>query len=82
MKTGEVSISNPREVTQLYVKMNKVGRPTYLIPGEESLVVAEEEIEGNHGLPVNTATISTELQYVVASVKAIETCKNITHNTA
>ena len=30
----------------------------------------------------NTATISVELQYVVASVKARTTCKKITHNAA
>ena len=33
-------------------------------------------------MPTNTAMISTELKYVVASVKAIETCKKITHNYA
>ena len=62
--------------------MNKLGRPTYLSPGEESLLVAKEEIEGYHGLPTNTAMISAELKYVVASLKERAKCKKITHNSA
>ena len=61
MKTGEVSRSNLREVLQISVKMNKVGRPTYLSPDEDSLVVEAIEIESSHELTVNTATISAEL---------------------
>ena len=41
-------------------------------------MVAAAEIEGAHGLLMYTATISTELQCVVASAKARPTCKNIT----
>ena len=62
--------------------MNKVGRPTYLSPGEESLVVAAEDIEGYHGLPTDTDMTSAELQYVVASVKERTKCRKITHNAA
>ena len=45
-------------------------------------MVIAAEIEVDHGLPVETATISAELQYVVASVKSRPTCKKITHNAA
>ena len=44
MKIGEVSISNLREVLQLSVKNQKLGRPTYLSPDEEELTVAPVEI--------------------------------------
>ena len=46
------------------------------------MLVEEEETEGDRGLPVDTATISAELKYVVASVKSRATCKKITHNAA
>ena len=82
MKKREVSRSKFREVIQISVKTNKVGRPTYLSLDEELLVVAAAEIEGAHGLPVDTATISAELQSIVAYVKARPTCKKITHNAA
>ena len=57
MKTGEVSRSNIREVIHQYVKKYKVGRPTYLILYEETLVVTAAYIEGNNGLPIYTAII-------------------------
>ena len=53
--TGEVSISKLREVLQKFVKRNKVGRPTYLSPNEESFVVEAAEKEGANGLPIDTS---------------------------
>ena len=55
MKKREVSRSKFREVIQISVKTNKVGRPTYLILYEETLVVTAAYIEGYHGLPIYTA---------------------------
>ena len=82
MKTGEVSRSKLIEVLQLSAKNNKVGRPNYLSLDEESLVVVAADIEGAHGLPINTFSISYELQFVLASVKARPTCKKITYSAA
>ena len=62
---------------QLFVKNNKVVRPTYLIPDEEAFVVAEEEIEGAHGLPIITAPISAGLYSTVEPVKERPTCMEI-----
>ena len=66
MKIVEVSISKLREVIQISVNLNKLVRPTYLIPDEEALVVAAADIEGDHGSPVETNMISSELQSTVA----------------
>ena len=47
------------------IKMNvhkiKNRRPTYLNPDEEALVVASDEIEGAHGLPIDVNTLGIEL---------------------
>ena len=41
-------------------------------------MVAASEIEGDREFSIDTATISSELQCVVASVKSRPTCKEIT----
>ena len=66
MNTGEFPRSNIREVLQLFVENHKLVRPTYLSLYEESLVVSSAEIEGAHGLPMDTATVAAELQCVVS----------------
>ena len=45
-------------------------------------MIAEAEIEGDHGLPIDTVTIPDELQCVLAPVKARRKFKKITHNAA
>ena len=82
MNTGEVSISSLREVLQISVKMNKVGRITYLCLDEWELVVAAADIEFYNVLPVDTDMILDVLQYVLALGKARPTCKKIPHNAA
>ena len=55
----------------------KAGRPPYLITYEDAFLVAEAEIEGDQGFPIDTDTIPDELQCVVESVKSRPTCKEI-----
>ena len=43
------------------VQKNKVGRPTYLNSDEEALMVASEDIEGAHGLPIDVNTLGADL---------------------
>ena len=65
MKTVELSRSKLLEVLHISAKKNKVVRPTYLSSDEEALAVAEANIEGSLGLPINTVAISDELKCVV-----------------
>ena len=37
--------------------MNKIGLPTYLSNDKESLIVADADIEGGHGLTLNSNSI-------------------------
>ena len=48
---GGVEIKTVRSNKDVYLK-NKVERPTYLNTDKEVLVVALEEIEGGHELPI------------------------------
>ena len=48
----------------------KKGRPTYLNPDEEALVVVSDEMEGAHGLPIDVNTLGAELQLVIRVVNA------------
>ena len=77
MNTGEVSISKLREVIQMSVKKNRVGRPTSLILVEEAFLVVAAEIEVDHGFHIETAMIESELQCVVESVNVGPICKEI-----
>ena len=45
------------EIIKMSVEKFKVGRPTNLNSDEEALVVASEEIEGAHGLPIAVNTL-------------------------
>ena len=64
------------------VKKTTVVRPTYLSPYEESFVVATEEIEVAHGLPIDTALMAYELKIVVESVKEKPAYKDIAPQSA
>ena len=61
----------------MFIKLKK-GRPTYLNPDEEALVVAAAEIEGAHGLPIDVNTLQAELQLVIRAVNARQSTKVIT----
>ena len=56
----------------------KNGRPTYLNPDEEALVVAAADMEGAHGLPIDVRTLGAELQMVIGAVNARQSTKVIT----
>ena len=45
-----------------------MGQQIYLIKDKEAYIVAKSEIEGAHGLPMDTTSISIELQQVLHGV--------------
>ena len=52
------------------VQKIKVGRPTYLNSDRERLVVALEEKESAHGLPIGVNTLGSELKFVIKAFNA------------
>ena len=56
LKMGEVLRSKVLETIKMTVHEIKNGRPTYLNPDEEALVVTAAEIEGSYGLPIDVNT--------------------------
>ena len=49
---------------------------------KKRLLVAWEEIEGAHGMPIDVNTLATELQLVIKSVNARKSTKDITANSS
>ena len=49
--------------------MKKSGFPTYLSQYKDSLMVASSEIEGAHGLPLDSQYLSDQLQRVNKAIK-------------
>ena len=49
--------------------MNKIGRPTYLSNNKEYLIVAAYEIEGGHGLTLDSNYLLGQLQHVIKDFK-------------
>ena len=62
----------------MFVHKIKKGIPTHLNPYEEALVVASDEMEGAHGLPIDVNTLGVELQLVIREVNARQSTKVIT----
>ena len=71
-------ISKVFETIKMTVHKIKIGRPTYLNQDEEALVVASDEIEGDHGLPIDVNTLGSELQLVIRAVNTQQSTKVIT----
>ena len=65
LKKGEVSISKMLEIIITSVQKIKFGRPTYLNSDEEALVVALEEIEVAHRLPIDVNKLGAELKFFI-----------------
>ena len=49
--------------------MNKIGLPNYLSNDKESLIVASDDIEGGHGLHLDSNSILDQLHCVIKAVK-------------
>ena len=49
--------------------MNETGLPTYLINDKEYVMVAADEVDGDHGLPLYSNYILKQLHYVIKAVK-------------
>ena len=58
-----------REILGLSAPMNKIGHPTYLSNAKESLIVAAADIEGGHGLTMDSNYLLELLQRVIKTVK-------------
>ena len=46
----------------------QIGRPNYLNLDEEALLVASEDIEGDHGLPIDVNTLGDKPQIFIRVV--------------
>ena len=49
--------------------MNKIGRPTYLGNDKESLIVADSDIGGGHGLPLDINYLLEHMERIIKAVK-------------
>ena len=49
--------------------MNIMGNPTYLTNDDDSFIVSEAEIKGDHGLPMYTHAVVDQLHLVINSSK-------------
>ena len=78
LKKGEVLRPKVLETIKMTFHKIKIGRPTYLNPYEEALVVASSEMEGDHGLSVDVNTLGAELQLVIRAVNARKSTKVVT----
>ena len=70
-----------KTITENIVKQ-ELGHQYYLLKGEEAYIVATTEIEGAHGLPMDTTTISDEIQQVLHGVGRQDANKTITQDSA
>ena len=50
------------------IKLNKPGRPTYLLTGKEDIFVATSEMEGDHSKPIFIIVLSQNLDERVADI--------------
>ena len=68
MRLGEIRSKTVRKtITENIVKF-ELGHESYLLKDKEAYIVATTEIEGAHGLPRDTSTISNELQQLLHGV--------------
>ena len=49
--------------------MNKLGLPTYLSNDKESLIVADDEIEGDHFLTLEIDSLLDQFQCAIKAIK-------------
>ena len=78
LKKGEVLRSKLLETIKMTVHRVKSGRTTYLNSDEKALVVASDEIESDHGLPIDVNTLGGKLQLVIRAVNVRQSTKVIT----
>ena len=65
MSLGEISNKTVRNTITEKIVKQELGHKYYLLRDKESYIVTTTEIEGAHGLPRDTTTISNELQQVL-----------------
>ena len=70
LNKGEVLRSKVLEIIKMSVQKIKVGRPNDLNSDKEALVVASENMEVAHGLPIGVNTLGAKLQFVIKAVNA------------
>ena len=62
MRLGEIRSKTVRKTITEKIVKSELGHESYLLKDKEASIVATTEIEGVHGLPRDTSTISDELQ--------------------
>ena len=75
---GEISNKTVRKTITENIIKQELGHNSYLLKDKEAYIVATTEIEGVHGLPRYTTTISEELQQVLHGVGRRDVAKTIT----
>ena len=78
MRLGGIRSKTVRKTITEKIVRFEVGHETQLIKEEEAYIVASTEIEGAHGLPRDTSTISDELQQVLYGVGCQDANNTIT----
>ena len=68
MSLGKISNKNVRKTITENIVKQELRHKSYPLRDEESYIVATKEIEGEHGLPRDTTTISDEPQQVLHGV--------------
>ena len=82
MSLGEISNKTVKNTITEKIVKQELGHKSYLFKDKESYIVATIEIEGAHGLPRDTNTISDELQQVLHGVGRRYAKKIITPDSA
>ena len=82
MRLGKIRNKTVRKTITEKIVRFEVGHETHLLKDEEAYIVATTEIEGAHGLPRNTFTISDELQQVLYGVGRRDANNTITPDSA
>ena len=83
VESRETPRGKVREIAGLLAPMNKTSCPTYHINDKEYLIVSASDIEGGHGLPLDSNYILWQLQHVLKAVNFWcgdnDIIKNVTH---
>ena len=78
MSLGETSNKTGRNTKTEKIVKHELGHESYILKDKKEYIVATAEIEGAHGLPRDTNTISDELQQVLHGVDPRDAKKKYT----
>ena len=78
MSLGKISNKTVRKTITENIVKQELGHKYYLLKDEEAYIVETTQLEGAHGLPRDTTTISDELQQVLHGMGRQDANKTIT----